>query len=234
MVLSGAAAPGVAGAGLIYLENDMSASITENKPRWARRKEARPQELISAALDLFVEHGFAATKLDDVARRAGVSKGTLYLYFDSKEELFMAMVMETIVPNLEYAEKLFDEHVGHTGELFKKIIDYWFDQISNVNSAGICKLMFAEASNFPTLAQFYHDEVIARNELLMVDLLKRGMERGEFRQVDLTVMPKIMVAPMIMLMMWTQSFCTFDEAKIDMERYVESYVETTLQGLKKQ
>jgi AcrR family transcriptional regulator len=214
--------------------NDIgNVSVTETKPRWARRKEARPQELLSAALDEFVEHGFAATRLEEVARKAGVSKGTLYLYFDSKEELFMAVVMETIVPNLEHAEKMMSEHDGDTGELFKKIIHYWLQQISTVNTAGICKLMFAEASNFPDLAQFYHDQVIARNEQMMVELLKRGMDRGEFRQVDLTVMPKIIVAPMVMLMMWTKSFCSIGTAPIDMDRYVDAYVENAVQGLLK-
>lgn len=211
----------------------MNAPITENKPRWARRKEARPQELLSAALGEFVEHGFAATRLEEVARKAGVSKGTLYLYFDSKEELFMAVVLETIVPNLAHTEKLLSDHTGHTADLFREIIQYWRRQIDNESNAGICKLMFAEASNFPDLARFYHEQVIARNELMMVELLRRGMARGEFREVDLTTMPKIIVAPMVMLMMWTQSFGSFGAPQIDIDNYVNAYVDNTLHGLLK-
>jgi len=205
----------------------------ETKPRWARRKDSRPQELLSAALEVFVEHGFAATRLDEVARKAGVSKGTLYLYFESKEELFMAVVRETIVPNIVHAEKLMTEFQGDTKDLFKEVIIHWFGQISSVSMTGICKLMFAEAANFPELAQFYHAEVIARSESMMVQLLERGMKSGEFRQLDLTVMPKIIIAPMVMLMLWTKSFCVCDTRPIVTVDYIDAYIENTIKGLLK-
>ncbi len=205
--------------------------LCESKPRWTRRKEARPKELLSAALDVFVEHGFAATKLDDVARKAGVSKGTLYLYFKNKEDLFKAVVRETVVPNIVQSEKLLAEYQGDTRGLFKELVQHWHKQISAVSMAGICKLMFAEASNFPELADFYHTEVIQRHEQMMTQLLERGMKSGEFRKMDLTVMPKIIAAPMIMLTLWSKSFCVCEEHTIDAEKYIESYVETILSGL---
>jgi len=206
---------------------------TAIKPRWTRRKEARPKELMTAALEAFVEHGFAATKLDEVARKAGVSKGTLYLYFDSKEELFKAVVRETIVPNIEQAEKVMVDFQGNTRDLFNELISNWYKQISSINLAGICKLMFAEASNFPELAQFYHDEVIARSELMMTQLLERGMRSGEFRKLDLTVMPKIIIAPMLMLMLWSKSFSTCDQSPIVEQDYLRAYIENTINGLLK-
>jgi len=205
--------------------------LGELKPRWARRKDARPKELLSAALDVFVEHGFAATKLEDVAKKAGVSKGTLYLYFKNKEELFKAVVRETIVPDIEQAEKLLADFQGDTKELFKEMIFNWHKRISGEKMAGICKLMFAEASNFPELAQFYHAEVIQRNELMMIQVLKRGMQSGEFRQLDLTVIPKIVAAPMVMIMLWSASFGSCAQQAINMEDYVSAYVETMLSGL---
>jgi AcrR family transcriptional regulator len=201
------------------------------KPRWTRRKESRPKELLSAALDVFVERGFAATKLDDVARKAGVSKGTLYLYFKNKEDLFKAVVRETVVPNIVQSEKLLAEYQGETKELFKELIQYWHKQMSALSMAGICKLMFAEASNFPELASFYHAEVIQRHEQMMTQLLQRGMNRGEFRPLDLSVMPKIIAAPMLMLTLWTKSFCVCEEHVIDTEKYLEAYIETILSGL---
>ena len=211
-------------------ENVMTA---DSRPRWTRRKDARPQELISAALEVFVEHGFAATKLDDVARKAGVSKGTLYLYFESKEELFMAVVRETIVPNIVHAEALMTEFQGDAKDLFRELIGLWFRQLSSVNMAGISKLMFAEAANFPDLAQFYHTEVIARGESMMVQLLERGMQSGEFRQLDLTVMPKIIIAPVVMLMLWSKSFCVCDVRPIVADDYINAYIENTILGLLK-
>jgi len=207
--------------------------LTESKPRWARRKEARPTELLSAALDAFVEHGFAATKLDDVARKAGVSKGTLYLYFENKEELFKAVVRNTIVPNIAQAEKLIADFDGPTTDLFRELITLWATQISVGNVAGICKLMFAEVSNFPELAEFYYAEVIQRNELMIIRLLERGMKSGEFRQLDLTVIPKIITAPMLMLMLWSQSFCSFNAEPLDADTYIRNYVDTILVGLLK-
>ena len=92
------------------------------KPRWQRRKEDRPAEIVAAALDEFVERGFAATRLEAVARRAGVTKGTLYLYFDSKEDLFKAVVRETIVPVIAQGEALAQAHTGSARDLFEKLV----------------------------------------------------------------------------------------------------------------
>lgn len=206
--------------------------LTEQKPRWTRRKDARPQELLAAGLELFVEHGYAATKLEKVAQKAGVSKGTLYLYFESKEELFKAVVRETIVPNIAQAEQLIVDFEGPTKELFKQLIIDWCEKINNSAVAGICKLMFAEASNFPELAEFYHAEVIARNEQMLIQLLKRGMKSGEFKQVDLTVMPKVITAPIVMLMLWRTSFngCP-QHTPIVLVDYIDAYLATVLTGL---
>jgi len=205
--------------------------LAESKPRWSRRKDERPKELLSAALDAFVERGFAATKLEDVARKAGVSKGTLYLYFENKEELFKAVVRNTIVPNIAQSEKLIADFDGATKDLFRELFTLWAKQISVGNVAGICKLMFAEVSNFPELAQFYHAEVILRNELMIIQLLERGMKSGEFRPLDLTVIPKIITAPMLMLMLWSQSFCSYNAQPLDTDNYIKNYVDTMLAGL---
>src|SRR5437899_10440928 len=126
------------------------------KPRWQRRKEDRPAEIVTAALAEFVERGFAATRLEAVARRAGVTKGTLYLYFDSKEDLFKAVVRETIVPVIAQGEALAQAHTGSARDLFEKLVrDYW-RLVGETRLAGIPKLMIAEAANFPQLTRFYY------------------------------------------------------------------------------
>ncbi len=116
--------------------------------RWARRKEARPQELLAAALDLFVERGFAATRLDDVAARAGVSKGTLYLYFANKEELFKAVVRENMLPVLDEAADLIQQHEGDSATLFQDIMLGWWERVGNTKVSGITKLIMAESGKF--------------------------------------------------------------------------------------
>ena len=138
----------------------MPIADTRNKPRWERRKDARPQELLAAALDLFVERGYAATRLDEVAARAGVSKGTLYLYFENKEELFKAVVRENIVAALVDAEDLIAGFEGHSSVLLRKLVVSWWQRIGQTKLSGISKLMMAESGNFPDVARFYHEEVV--------------------------------------------------------------------------
>ncbi|AZP11276.1 TetR/AcrR family transcriptional regulator [Undibacterium parvum] len=201
------------------------------KPRWERRKDARPQELLAAALDHFVERGFAATRLDDVARAAGVSKGTLYLYFCSKEELFKAVVRESVIPMIGEAEGMIGQFTGTSAELLRLLMTTWWDRIGNTKLSGLTKLMIAEAGNFPELARFYQEEVIDRGDKLITAMLERGMARGEVRPLDLEIAPRILIAPMIMMMIWkhSQGICQIEPDKLD--AYLEQYIEMATHGL---
>jgi AcrR family transcriptional regulator len=207
-------------------------ATNDSKPRWERRKDARPQELLAAALAQFVERGYAATRLEDVARRAGVSKGTLYLYFENKEELFKAVVREHIVHPIDEAEQAAAGFNGPSGELLRAILMKWWDQICATELAGITKLMMMEANTFPDLAAFYNEEVVARGNRLISQVLVRGIGRGEFRPVDPMVMTPVLVAPVMMLMMWTHSFMpTCDMPPIDPQAYMKTLIDVTLGGL---
>lgn len=201
------------------------------KPRWERRKDARPQELLDAALDHFVARGFAATRLDDVAKSAGVSKGTLYLYFSSKEELLKAVVRESIVPLIGQAESVIEQFEGSSEELFRLVIHTWWDNVGASKLSGLPKLMMAEAGNFPELARFYQEEVVDRGERLVATLLKRGIDRGDIVPMDLTIAPRILIAPMIMMMIWKHSngVCAVDENKLP--DYLNSYIERSLRSI---
>jgi len=201
------------------------------KPKWERRKEARPQELLAAALDLFVERGFAATRLDDVAKAAGVSKGTLYLYFSSKEDLFKAVVRESIVPLLGEAEGLIVEFDGSSEDLFRSVMTRWWQDVGNTKLSGLTKLMLAEACNFPELASFYQEEVVNRGEKLFASMLQRGMDRGELRQLDLEIDARLLIAPMIMMMIWKHSADVCQVAPEKLDTYLEHYLEMALHGL---
>ncbi|RZI41406.1 TetR/AcrR family transcriptional regulator [Herbaspirillum sp. HC18] len=201
------------------------------KKRWERRKDARPQELLAAALDLFVERGYAATRLDDVAARAGVSKGTLYLYFTNKEELFKAVVRENVVPVLGEAEGILESYEGSTAELFRELILAWWERLGNTKLSGITKLMMAESSNFPEVAQFYHDEVIKRGDAMIARVLERGVARGEMRRIDIEHATRVVCSPMIMLMMWKHSFGSCRTEPIDAEKYLDSFADLFLHGL---
>ncbi len=201
------------------------------KPRWTRRKTARPQELLAAALDLFVERGFAATRLDDVAARAGVSKGTLYLYFENKEELFKAVIRENLIPALGEAELAIDGHQGSSTDLFREIMMGWWERIGDTRLSGITKLMMAESGNFPEVARFYHEEVITRADAMIRRLLDRGIARGEFRAIDTLQATHVIIAPVLMLMMWKHSFVACRPESIAPQAYLQCFVDLLLNGL---
>ncbi len=203
----------------------------EMKPRWERRKYARPQELLAAALDLFVERGYASTRLEDVAKRAGVSKGTLYLYFTNKEELFKAVVRESIVPALGEAEDIISAFEGHSADLLRCIVLGWWDRLGATKASGIIKLVMAEAGNFPDLAAFYQEEVIARSTRLMANMFERAVERGEFRAINVSIMTQVLIAPMLMLITWKHSVGPCDQSQLDPMDFLESFLDMALHGL---
>src|SRR5256712_188261 len=189
------------------------------KPRWKRRKEARPGEIVAAALELFAERGFAATKLAEVARRAGVTKGTLYLYFDSKEALFKAMVRETIVPVIAQGEALARSFTGSARELFERLVREYWRLVGETALAGIPKLMMAEAANFPELARFYYDEVVTRGHRLMASVIERGVAHGEFRPVDVPVAAELAMSPLMHATVVRQSFAVCMPEGFDVRKY---------------
>ncbi|MGD8476243.1 MAG: TetR/AcrR family transcriptional regulator [Burkholderiales bacterium] len=199
--------------------------------RWTRRKEARPAELMSAALELFVERGFAATRLEDVAARAGVSKGTLYLYFSSKEDLFKAVVRGGIVPAIERAEKRLEDHRGSASELIRDVLKGWWFSVGNTRLGGIPKLMIAESGNFPDLAQFYYDEVISRGHRLVAAAVQLGVDSGEFLPVDVEYAMRLVIAPLWLLTVWRFSFDQCDRHKLDPVTYLDAHIDMILRGL---
>ena len=205
----------------------------EAAPKRSRRKEARPGELLEAALDLFVEKGFAATRVDDVAARAGVSKGTLFLYFPSKEELFKAVVRENIVGRFTEWNTELETFVGTTSEVLAYCYQVLWERIGATKASGITKLMFSEAQNFPEIAQFYQQEVILPGRALIRRILQRGMERGEFRQMDLEYGTYIVLAPMMFLMLWNNSMgpCALPDENFSPEQYIRSQIDNILHGL---
>lgn len=199
--------------------------------RWSRRKAARPQELVAAALDLFVERGFAATRLEDVAAAAGVSKGTVYLYFANKEELFKSVVRENLIPALAKGIDLVDTYDGPTPELLRELLLGWWGLIGATPVAGLTKLVMAESGNFPDIAQFYHDEVIAPGEKLFARVLARGAARGEFRAVPANPCTSLICAPLVYLMIWQRAFGTVSCEAIDPNAFVDQLLHMLLFGV---
>lgn len=198
-----------------------------------RRKEARPAELTAAALGLFVEKGFAATRLEDVAARADVSKGTLYLYFDSKEALFKAVIQEGIVPVMLENEEIAARHSGSSFELMEKLLANWWSKIGRTAFAGIPKLIVAEARNFPEVAQYYYENVIRRGRALVGAALERGMASGEFRRLDIETTIDVILAPILMLLIWRFSLGCCQCGDGDPQHYLQIHLDLLRQGLRR-
>jgi len=210
----------------------VSVKETQRAARWRRRKEARPAEIAAAALDCFAERGFAATRLDDVATRAGITKGTLYLYFRDKEDLFKAVVRQGLVPGLVRAEALLAQSDEPCLVLLERLLLQWVE-LARTPLGAVPKIMLTEAGNFPELARFYVAEVIERGMGVFRALLKRGVARGEFRQVDVETAIHCIIAPVLLAMLWRHSFERHEGARFDPVRLCRTHVELLERGLAK-
>ncbi len=172
------------------------------RARRSRRKEARPGELLEAALALFVEKGFAATRVEEVAARAGVSKGTLFLYFSSKEELFKAVVRENASRHLTEALRELEGFAGPSSDLLREFLRRWWRLYGGTPAAGLTKLMLSEATHFPELARWFQDEVVQPSHALLRRIVQRGIDRGEFRAVHVPRTVHLIVAPLLQMVTW--------------------------------
>lgn len=216
-----------------FLHSQIPRVIPATATKRERRKDARPGELLDAALDLFVEKGFAATRVEEVAARAGVSKGTLFLYFPTKDELFKAVVRKNISGHFKEWNNEFEAFGGDTLEMLTVCMNSWWDRVGATKASGLTKLMVSEAGNFPDIAAFYQHEVIQPGQALIRRVLQRGIDRGEFRQLDLDYAVFSVVSPMNFLMLSKHSagVCVPDQVALDPKKYIASQLGIILYGL---
>jgi AcrR family transcriptional regulator len=200
-----------------------------------RRKDARPQELLDAALELFVEKGFAATRSEEVAVRAGVSKGTLYLYYPSKEELLKAVIRQALAAKIAEGRAMAQGLQGSPGDKLLAVLPHWWGDVYRSPASGVFKLVITEMCNFPELAQFYAREVIEPGTALVAEQLEVGMACGEFRRHDVVSTVYSIVMPLIMLCLHKHSLgaCGMVEPMlIDPDPFIRHHVALVLDGLR--
>ena len=199
-----------------------------------RRKDARPAELLEAALALFVEKGFAATRSEEVAKAAGVSKGTLYLYFPSKEELLKAVIQHFLGAEIEAGIKEAAAAEGPTAQVMQQLLVTWWTRIYEGPASGVFKLVITEIRNFPEIGDFWVEHVVAPGEALVSGLLRRGIDRGEFAPVDVAFATHSMLMPMILLCVHKHSFAACGIAKeldVDPVAFMQSHFRLIFTGL---
>lgn len=197
-----------------------------------RAPAERPQEILEAALAQFVETGFAGTRLDDVARRAGLSKAALYLYFEDKTALFKGVVQHAAASNVGRMEVMLADHRGPVAPLLPRILEFMADRIEHSPMAAVAKLVLSESRAFPEIGQFYLKEVIGRGLPLMERLIKRGMEQGEFRKVDAFLTVRSMMSPMLLAILWRTVFEPIGAERLDVQALARHHADLMLHALR--
>jgi AcrR family transcriptional regulator len=200
-------------------------------PRWRRRKTARPQEILDAALACFADRGFAATRMEDIAERAGVTKGTIYLYFQNKDAVFKALVRESIGVQIATVLEGVKAFQGSSPDLLRFILTTMAEFARTSDRVVLPKILIAEAGNFPELTRFYREEIIDKGLAAMSGVIARGIARGEFRKVDPQHAARLCIAPILLSIFWRTTFAQFDAAPYDYRGLLQTHLDVLLRGL---
>ena len=203
----------------------------KQETRWQRRKDSRPSEILNAALACFKERGFAGTRLEDVAAKAGVTKGTIYLYYANKEELFEAVVRTELVPNLDRLETALAEPAP-AAVLLERLFSFWAHTVAPSPLSVIPKIVIAEAGNFPKLARFFLEAAPHRMLRLIASVIRRGIARGEFRPVDVDHVVYCVIGPLILSVLWQHSLGPHDDRPLDVQAVCRAHLDLVVHGLR--
>jgi len=197
--------------------------------RYQRRKEDRPQEITEAAFGAFAENGFTATKVEDVARRAGVSKGLLYVYFKTKEELFKAVIRSVVTPRLDELTRTLDASDLSAEAFIRGPVLEFMKRVPGSPISVVIRLMISEAPKHPDLVEYYWQNVASRGLGALRQLLRRGVDNGEFRESAVNDLPQLLVAPVMMSIVWG---IVFADRSLDTDKLIETHVDMILAYIK--
>ena len=195
------------------------------RPRYRRRKEDRPQEITEAAFAAFAEKGFTATRVDEVARRAGISKGLLYLYFKTKEELFKAVIRSVVTPRLDALTRTLDRPDSSAEAIIRGPVLDFMKRVPGSPVSVVIRLLISEAPKHPDLVDYYWDNVASRGLAALRQLLERGVANGEFRESAVNELPQLFVAPVMMSIVWG---IVFADRSLDTDKLIETHVDMIL------
>lgn len=200
-----------------------------NAKRGRPRKEERPTEILDAGFREFAEKGFDAARLENVAARAGVAKGTVYLYYNSKEALFEAAVRSRILPVLDRAMRLVDHYPGPTRTLLRLMFKMMYRRIADEDVRTLMRIMIAEGGRFPALSEFYYHEFIAKIAAVLAAIVERGVKSGELRDGPAVRLPHVLIAPGVMAAIWQMTFQPYHPITLD--QFLEAHIDLILNGI---
>jgi AcrR family transcriptional regulator len=208
------------------------APMAASAPRVRRRrKEARPGEILEAAYAIFIEHGFAAARLEDVAKRAGIAKGTIYRYFADKEALFLAVMQGLEAPVFEQVDEFITQFPGPTDDLLALAIRQFYSGLVQGNLAPLLRIILAEGPQFPVLAETHYNTAVAAGQSLLGKIIKRGIARGEVRAGAVERFPMMLMAPAAMAILWSLLFEKYQP--LDLQAYIEAHIDLVLNGIRR-
>jgi AcrR family transcriptional regulator len=196
-----------------------------------KRKAARPSEIIDAALHVFSEKGFAAARLDDIASRAGLSKGALYLYFETKEALFAGVVQAVVQPNVERVRAAMAVQDVPFAEFVAGFVLTFADVAERSPVGPIAKMVVGESRNFPELARLWHDEVVAPMVALLTEVVRRAQDRGEARPGHPRYIAMQLVAPFLLGVIWRETFTPVGADSIDFAILAQEHARSLAEGI---
>jgi len=202
-----------------------------NQPKWQRRSEDRPREICAAALEVFAEKGFAAAKLDEIARRAGVSKGTLYLYFKDKEQLFRAVVRDSIAPNVAAITSAISAMDAPFADVVRMFLAGFAEREARLPLGAVAKMVIGESRNFPELARVWHDEVASKAIGALAAAIERAQQRGEVRNGDPRLFAFSLMGPMVLGALWRATLVPAGGEPLDLPALARQHADTVLEGL---
>jgi len=200
-------------------------------PKFRRRKAERPDEIVRAALAVFAEKGFAAARLEEIARRAGVSKGAIYLYFETKEDIFRAVVERAIAPNIGAVKAMAAAHPGPLADLLTGVTLHMAQVVQNTPLGGVLKMVVGEAGNFPEIARVWHDELVSQALGAMTLAIKAAQDRGEVKPGDPRVYALQLISPLLVAVLWRETFVPVGAAPFDLPAVMRQHVDTLLRGM---
>lgn len=203
----------------------------KSQARWTRRKSARPSEILDAAVAVFAEKGFAAARMEDIARKAGVTKGTIYLYFQGKEDVFKTLVRESIGQTIAANTANARQFEGASSDLIRTVLSAIANLLLTSDRIVLPKIIMSEAGNFPELARFYREEVVDRGMALMTGIVERGIARGEFRRLPSDHVARLCVTPILFIVLWRTTFARFDVTPMDVNAFFQTHIDVLLKGL---
>jgi AcrR family transcriptional regulator len=208
----------------------MDTLMDKAPARWKRRKNARPAEILDAALQVFAEKGFAAARMEDIAARAGVTKGTIYLYFENKDAVFKALTQSTIGLAIGNVTDVAANFPGTTPDLLRFALKTMGGFLTTTDRVVLPKIILAESGNFPELTKFYRDNLVSKGLGLLSSIVSRGIARGEFRPMNPDHAARLCVSPILFIALWRTTFEQFDPEPYDYECYVDAHIDNLLRG----